>query len=52
MFENFSLNVVVTNVCALSGGVILGLIIKGWLKKEPESQSKTNTNSFEEEVII
>lgn len=51
MFESIGFNAVVTNACVLSSGVLLGFVIKTWLKSESKTKSEHSKNAYEEEVL-
>lgn len=52
MFENLGTNALVTNVCALSGGLLLGFMIKSWFKSEKDENKQYNNNYSDEQVCF
>lgn len=53
MFENLGTNAIVTNACALSGGLLLGFMIKSWFKSERDENKQNNhsISSYSDEQV-
>lgn len=53
MFENLGNNALVTNACALGGGLLLGFMIKSWFKSEGDQNKQNNhiVNNYSDEQV-